>query len=86
MAGAQTQGCTGSRAWNGANVSPRFRARARADATPGVGAWVWAQKSGVHVKIGFDDVIVRKLSMFNGVCVDPRATHRVLFHSACIQS
>lgn len=86
MAGTGTQGCPGSRAGTGANISPRFRAEARTDATSGARAGVWARESGVCVKIGFVDVTVSRLSVFKGVCTDLRATHWVLFHSVCTQS
>lgn len=84
VSGARTQCHPGSGAGNGANVSPGFRAGDRTDATPGAG--IWARESGICIKIGFVDVIVKRLSVFNVVHTDPRTTHRVLFHSICTQS
>lgn len=86
VAGARAQGCPGPRAGNGANVHPGFRAGARTDAAPGTGAGIWAGESGVHVKTGFVDETVNRLSVFQGVCADLRTTHGVLFHSVCAQS
>lgn len=86
VAGTRTHGHPGSRTWTGANVSPGFRAGTRTDAAPGAGAGVWARESGVCVKIGFVDMIVSRLSVFKGVCADPRTAHRVLSHSVCTQS
>lgn len=85
ITGARTQCHSMSGTREGADIGPGFRARARADATPGTRAGVWAGESRIGDEIVFADVILKRLSVFDRVRADLRITRRVLFHSVGAQ-
>lgn len=86
VTGARTQCHSMSGTGKGADIGPGLRARARADATPGTRARVWAGKSRIGDEMAFADVILKRLSVFDRVRADLRITDRILFHSVGTQS